>query len=199
MKNSIETLSLITVSAIVLTIIFFSGTGFAEQIDLAKSNELYKLGTKHAEDGNYVEAISAFEESIKFNGRNADAHERLGWAYFSITKHGRALVHWQQAKDIDPESSAASLGMGYLYYYNENFDSAVQTFESILSKYPESSSVHAILGRVYAQQGYVDKAILELQKSIKLNPDEKMAYWVLDEIFESQGEQNKSEEYRIKQ
>ena len=115
------------------------------QLKRHMSRWLMELGKLYHLQGDYDEAMSCYEESLK-------AKEKLGdRAGISSSLHQIGIVH-QQRGDYDKA----------LHYYEKS----LQTLEELGDRAGVSKSLHNI-GTIYQQRGDYDKALHYYEKSLK--------------------------------
>jgi proline iminopeptidase len=72
--------------------------------------------------------------------------------------------------------------LGYFYFQNKNFETAINLFEMNVAEYPGSWNVYDSLGEAYLAAGNKDKARENYKKSVELNPDNDNGKKILKEI-----------------
>jgi Flp pilus assembly protein TadD len=66
-------------------------------------------------EGQYRQAIVVLEDVVAEDGDNADAYNWLGYAYRNVGEYDRAVEHYQQALEIDPDHLGALEYLGETY------------------------------------------------------------------------------------
>jgi hypothetical protein len=81
-------------------IFFVAASGVAEGVDGPESS--YNHGNVRYRDGDFIGAISAYEEVISQNIENGDVYYNLGNAYFKKGDLGRAILSYERALRLMP-------------------------------------------------------------------------------------------------
>lgn len=66
------------------------------------SESLLASGNQHYEQGEYQEAVAEYEKILRAEVHSAVLHYNLGCAYFNLEKYGRAILHFNKAKQLSP-------------------------------------------------------------------------------------------------
>ncbi len=72
--------------------------------------------------------------------------------------------------------------LGYSYFGDKDYDTAIQLFEMNVVEYPDSWNVYDSLGEAYLAIGDNEKAVGNYTKSVELNPDNENGKKVLKEL-----------------
>lgn len=120
--------------------------------DQAKAKEY--LTRALLERPNYLEAISFVVQLDLQEGKTEDA--------IAVLSAGVAA---------EPTNFLLRFALGYLYYSNANYNSAIPEFEAAVMLNPVYSDAKYFLGLSYAQLGRRDDAILQFTDVQTLNPD----------------------------
>ncbi len=83
-------------------------------------------------DGNYVEAIQWFDESVKYpedQPLKDDAHFNRAEAYFNLSNYGKAIEAYQAQSERSP---ATLYGLGYSYFNLSKYQECTGYFEQLL-------------------------------------------------------------------
>lgn len=89
-----------------------------------------------------------------------------------------------KSKDTDKQlfSETGMNTLGYSYFGNKDYDTAIKLFEMNVAEYPDSWNVYDSLGEAYHAAGNKEKAIESYKKSIELNPDNENGKKILENI-----------------
>jgi hypothetical protein len=111
---------------------------------LGKATTHYRDGVHHfAKTMNYREAIDAFDRALKIDSKIPHAWNDRGLCYRALNDHSEALKSFLRAVELEPENPEFlfALGeelelIGVLYMSNKYLDSAVKTFQMVVSQMP---------------------------------------------------------------
>ena len=73
----------------------------------AEARRLYKEGVKYGVAGLFSQAAQVFEQAVKLDPQNADAHFALGHAYFDLQQWKNAIRGFERAYELNPKDGQA--------------------------------------------------------------------------------------------
>jgi polysaccharide biosynthesis/export protein len=73
----------------------------------AEAKRLYKEGVKYGLAGLFSQAAQMFEQAVKLDPQNADAHFALGHAYFDLQQWKNAIRGLERAHELNPKDNQA--------------------------------------------------------------------------------------------
>ncbi|MBK8505875.1 MAG: serine hydrolase [Saprospiraceae bacterium] len=114
-------------------------------------NESEKVPYEWIADGNYDQALKAFQQ-----------------------------LYNENASDPDIQESQINV-IGYQLLEQNEVDKAIDVFQINVALYPKSSNTYDSLGEAYLKSGNTDLAIKNYAKSLELNPENETARKVLKE------------------
>lgn len=81
-----------------------------------QSNPDFVAGKKAVDAKDWSGAAAAFEKALRKDGKNADAHNYLGYSYRWLNKMDDSFAHYRQALQLDPNHRGAHeyIGVAYL-------------------------------------------------------------------------------------
>lgn len=97
------------------------------------NNENYTLGIKHYNNGEYTEAVSAFESAVLLDKTNANNYIHLAMSYIELGQYEKALEQFQLAIELEPENQKIHRGMGIAYLAIEEYEKSIFSFGAALS------------------------------------------------------------------
>jgi tetratricopeptide (TPR) repeat protein len=80
-----------------------------------EAEEWFKKGSYASESGYYDEAIRYYKKTIEIDPDNADAHIKLGAAYYRKDMFVEAVIEFKQAVALDPDNADARISMRHAY------------------------------------------------------------------------------------
>jgi tetratricopeptide (TPR) repeat protein len=128
---------LMTLSAVVLAVLFFSAAAMAagsspssvpktdasyEKRQMA--NDYFNKGESYQQQGRYEKAAAEFEKAVKADDSYAEAYSNLGFCYRKLGQFDRAVRTYQQAIDLKPDLAEAHEYIGEAYAEMSKFDLA---------------------------------------------------------------------------
>lgn len=127
---------------------------------------------RSTQDWDWVGAEEEFRRAIALDPRNATAHH--WYAVACLAPLGRLVEAMEEAKlalALDPLSSIISRDIALLYYYYQrNYDLALEQCDKTIELNPHFSAVYWTLGLVQEQRGEIDEAVAAFKRAIDLSP-----------------------------
>jgi tetratricopeptide (TPR) repeat protein len=123
----------------------------AERLDPGDDRALVRAGNLHRMLGNRETAEKAWALALTRNPGNAATHESLGFLQLESGRAGAALVSFESALQIVPDSPRASIGLGLACEKQLDFARALRIYETALTT--DASSVELRTYRARALMG----------------------------------------------
>ncbi|MCH9001762.1 MAG: protein kinase [Planctomycetes bacterium] len=121
-------------------------------------------------DWNFAAAEVEFLRAIQLQPGNATAHH--WYAVLVLMPLGRfedAHAQIQRAKELDPLSLLVNNAVGWIYYFQREYDKAIDAATETLEMQSAFSAGHELLGACYTEKGMYEKAIAAYQEAIALS------------------------------
>jgi serine/threonine protein kinase/Flp pilus assembly protein TadD len=112
----------------------------------------------------WTEAEKEFKQAIELNPNDPAAHF---WYSILLAATGRfkeAIAQSEAARTSDPFSPTVYMNLGRAYYYDHQYDKAIEYLTKVLNEEPNYTGASYSLGFVYLQQGRYSEAIDIFQK-----------------------------------
>ena len=149
--------------------------------DQIKSFAAVYLGIISDEEGKYSLAVDFFNRAIKFDEQNFDAYYNLGIALKHSGNHAEAIRVLEKAAKLRPETSAAQILKGKLYYEANQLDEAEDTLKEVTDQGKNPSAIYN-LGKVYKKQGKLTEAKAAFLNALELAGSGEVAYQSANEL-----------------
>jgi TolB-like protein/Tfp pilus assembly protein PilF len=143
-------------------------------------------------DWDWAGGEAEFKRAIASNPNYSIAHH---WYALQLAMLGRftaALAQIQRAQEPDPLSLIINTNLGWLLYFNRQYDQARAQLLKPVEMDSDFMSAHVKLGWVYEQQGLYPQAIAEFQKALALAGDDLNVLALLGNAFARAGQQNEA-------
>ena len=160
----------------------------------------YNIGYIKTSQGEYEEAIIAFQKATQLDRLFAKAFEAMGRAYKELGKNEKAQEYLQKAADIyigrekmqdaeavlneilqiSPDSVNVFNSLGVLYRKREDLKTSLNYYQKALKVHPDEPHIHYNIGRLYFEMKLPDKARVCFNKALALDPDFNEAKEVLN-------------------
>ncbi|MEP6732906.1 MAG: protein kinase [bacterium] len=123
-------------------------------------------------DWDWKGAAADFRRAIDASPQYPIAHQ--WYAMHALVPRGQfplAQRELLRAKELDPLSPAIAVSIGLTNFFARDFDTAAETFETLLLRDADFAPAHAFLGQVQAEQGKFFESIRHLQRALDLGSD----------------------------
>lgn len=151
-----------------------------------------KLGGFLFARGRYDEAIGQWQELLRAQPENADAHYNLGLTYLAQDKLKEAEGELREALTLNENHTAAHSDLGVLLDRKGDEGEAIASFERALAIDTTYAPANANLARAYARQRDFDLAALHYQAAINTNPALADPYLGLAVVYDLQQQPERS-------
>lgn len=168
-------------------------SGVAQKESMIKVVELMRLGNVYYAEGNYDQAVGAFDQAVEMN-------PNFEWIWFSLGRthsqrkdYTKAMEAYQKTIRVNPENVNAWIDLGIIYCDEQgNYPHAVEAFQKAIRSSPENEVAWYNLGVAYGKQGNYPQAVEAYKESIRLNPDDDSASHNLGSIYDEQGDYSRA-------
>ncbi len=147
------------------------------------ANSFNNRGILWMHDGEYVQAVEAFQQAIRLRPDVASFYDNLGAAYHALGKYRKAIEQHQRAIRISPRFAKAYNNLGMALFELGEYDRARQAYEAALSLQPNFADALSNLGNVYFAQGSFEKAEELLRQSLKVDPTLARSHYNLGVMY----------------
>jgi TolB-like protein/Flp pilus assembly protein TadD len=110
-------------------------------------------------------AAREFNRALELNPRYVTALQWYGLYYESQGKPKAAIASVKLALDQEPMSLPANIALSEAYYFDRDYDHAIEQGLKTIELAPASALAHFNLGRAYEQENQHEKALAEFQQS----------------------------------
>ena len=156
----------------------------AQQTD-AEQSEHYARGMRALQLGLYDEAVNAFQEVLRLNPQNAEAHCELGAAYRLKEKNNDALKAYLRALELpaSPQThGVAHTCLARLYHSQGRFADAENHGQQAVTMLPKNAEAAFRLADTYVQRGKLDLAQRTYQQALALDANLAPVYQGLGKV-----------------
>jgi protein O-mannosyl-transferase len=148
------------------------------------SEVYFHLGVAAANRDRMELAMAYYQKAINTHGRNALAHNNLGYALLTCGEYDEALGHLEKAVAIDPQFATAHYNCGLALHALRHYGPAIAEYKAALNIQPEYALAHYNLGVIYELQDNRKDAAACYRAALKINPDFPQARRDLDALTE---------------
>ncbi len=138
-------------------------------------------------------AIEAYQDTLKRKPDRDDLQLELGNVLYANDRYEEAVQAYQRAVDINPSSkNRFSLAQGQMQ--TGQYESARETFNTVIRMEPYSAHGYLGLGQAYAKEGEYDRAMEQFEKAIGKQSDYYEGYAEMGYAYADMGEIDEAQE-----
>lgn len=131
----------------------------------------FSLGRTKYDAGEYEEAITYFEKSLRENPDNAEAYCKVGTCYYFLRQCEKALEAYENAIRLDYNLAKAYKGLGETYYLLGRWEDAIEAYKRAIKITPKNTELYASLANVYVSTDHPDKSRECYEKIVEIAQD----------------------------
>jgi len=151
--------------------------------EIGSPEELYQTAKRFIEGGREKEAIGALRVFLGLYPDYALAHNDLGVLYYNEGNKEKALKHYEQASQLEPNNLTFRKNLGDFYYFElDRIEEALKIYNTILSESPEDLETLLVIGHICIKLDKVDNAIDFYNRVLEIDPDNANAIEVLSQV-----------------
>jgi Tfp pilus assembly protein PilF len=135
---------------------------------------------------NYERAEKEFRRAIELNPNSANTHHWYGLYLASRRRFPEAKLELEYARRLDPLSLVILTNIGWISYFEHDYDKAIRQYRAVVDMDPNFHPVHVKLVWAYQQQKKWDEAVAEQRTLAQLAEAPKFAGQLVD-IYKSTG------------
>jgi tetratricopeptide (TPR) repeat protein len=149
----------------------------AVQIEKLNPKAYFIQGMAFKQMGDTTKAISAMQTAVEQNPEYYDAYIQLG-LMFASRNNKLAIDYYNNALNINPQSTEALYNLGMFYQENDMIDNALNSYNSILKLEPRHKYATYNIGYIYLVfLGKYSEAIKYFTEVIKIDAKYADAYY----------------------
>ena len=133
-------------------------------------------------------AVTLWGDTVRKSPQKVRPHNNLGNALKSQGKIEEAIVHFNQALQINPAYAKAYNNLGTALAAQGKTEEAIKHFGIALSIDPGNAEAHSNIGVALAAQGKIEKAIAHFKAALNLKPDHAKVHSNLGAAFVHKGQ-----------
>jgi TolB-like protein/lipoprotein NlpI len=119
-------------------------------------------------DWNWVAAEQEYKRAIELNPRYAIAHQWYGGYLQCMGRLDESIKERLLAQQLDPLSPIINFELAMAYYFQRDYDRAIDQFKKTLELDPDFPPVHQFLPAAYEQKGMYDEALAAFKTALSL-------------------------------
>jgi superkiller protein 3 len=133
----------------------------------------------------WKDPIIFYERTLRYAPYSGRIFYNLANAYQGIGKHREAIVAYQKAMALSPDSATAPTynRLGVSYALSGMPEEALSSFKKAVELQPYSVEAQTNLGNAYASMGKFEEAIASYKKAIEIDPNYTAAHDNLNNLY----------------
>ncbi|WP_392534887.1 tetratricopeptide repeat protein [Nostoc sp. C117] len=140
-------------------------------------NVLYiKLGDEYFEKGEYINAISSYNQGLEVNSRDVDFYYKRGLAHYQIGDYESAIADYSQAIQINIHDAKSYNKRGLALSQLGAYQEAINDYTEAIRINPNVAVAYKNRAEARSQIGDNQGAIEDYTQAIKINPHYGDAY-----------------------
>jgi tetratricopeptide (TPR) repeat protein len=143
----------------------------------------YSKGYDYLMEGQWDQAIAAFNETIRITPKHGESFINRGIAYGCKGQYEQAVDDFSKFIALDQRDAGAYHNRGLAYALKGQYDASLADFDKALTLAPKDAKTLYLRGFVYFKKNQADKARADYQASLGLNSD-----WVRQGASQGEGE-----------
>ncbi len=151
----------------------------------------YYLGRTKYNENRFEEAVQAFQQCLKLDGKHIKAEDNLGLSYQALGRWDDALQAYRNAIDwqngIKAKNPGPFLDIGGLFLETNHLDQAIEYLRKAIEIAPDDAKARQQLGKAYFNLNDLPKALTELEKAADLAPNNAPVHYVLAQVYRKRG------------
>ncbi|MEP9410380.1 MAG: tetratricopeptide repeat protein [Candidatus Brocadia sp.] len=163
------------------------------------NDDLFQFALTCGNQGNYSEALAAFNTILEKDKNYPDLYYYQGLLYRDMGLLDEAICAFQTAITQNPKSAEAHYNLGYAYRCKGLHNEAIPEYRKSLellseNKAKQKASIHYNLGFSYFSSGLIDDAIDEFTKALAYKPKDREIHQKLGIAYTAKGWTNKAKD-----
>ncbi|GER92393.1 hypothetical protein A45J_0108 [hot springs metagenome] len=135
-----------------------------------KSACFFWLGNAYKEDGQYEEAIKAYQEAIKLNSESAGYYNELAIAYTKLKEYDKAIIAVNKAIEIRPNDWYPYAIYARIFEAQNKIDQAIEKWKKVIELIPNETTPYFNLSNLYLRKEDYATNIALLKKAQDISP-----------------------------
>lgn len=166
-----------------LNIIFFFLIGIIPLNAQSTIQELVEKGIKYHDNGNFAEAVKAYQKALEIDSESPLANYELANTYCSMGEYKKTIKYAERVlKSKSDLDDMAYILKGTALDELGKPNEAIETYKEGIKSSPQNNMLHFNLAITYAKQNKLDLAITSLISALNIEPNHPSSNYVLGVI-----------------
>lgn len=138
---------------------------------------LHDLGTAYGLMGQLPEALTCYQDCLRFNPHSHELHFNIGRCFDALKRYEEALDSYDRAIQFKPDYAQAWLNKGVTLHDLRRYQAALDAYDRAIQCKPDDAQVWSNKGNTLHQLMRFSDALYHHNRAIELNPDYFDAYF----------------------
>jgi Tfp pilus assembly protein PilF len=116
----------------------------------------------------WSEAAEHFRTALEMDPSNREAHREYGWLLIRTGRLEEGLAQMRKAYELAPETALGNDGLAVAYFYNQQYEKAIEQYDTVLEIDPDYGLAHLLQARAYTLSGQFEEAERTFQEAAAL-------------------------------
>ena len=157
----------------------------------------FYLGRTKYSEGQFPQAIEAYEQCLKLQRHNVQAETNVGVSYEALFQRDQAVQAFENAIAWETETAVNDpepfFELAHLYMEENHPEKAVSYLSQSVAISPKLCKAHEALGKAYSLLHRLPEAQAELEKAVALEPTTPSLHYLLGQIYRQEGMATKAQ------
>ena len=135
------------------------------------ADQYYSDGLNFSANGNYAEAVAAYDKAVFINPGNADAWNNRGIALENLGRFSEAVSSYDKAVILQPGSAEAWYNRGVAFRKMGRYADAVASYDKAVAINPSYAEAWLNRGVALDYLGRYEESITSYDKALSLRPN----------------------------
>ena len=137
-----------------------------------------ELGSEKFAQGDYQEAVVAFEQAVKIDPNYSEAYRGLGGSYLNLGNYKTAIDYLDKAIEINSQDEKAFQNRGLSYHNLDNYLKAIENFSNAIEIKIDYWKAYYARGQSYFSLEKHQEAIVDFTKAIELGFEDPSPFYL---------------------
>ncbi|GBE30501.1 TPR repeat-containing protein YrrB [bacterium BMS3Bbin04] len=144
----------------------------SSELNSLEARTFYSLGIAHQMNRDLNAAEQAFSQAIILNSSYVKAYSAKSTILLKKREFAEAVTLLQRAVQIenaDPADMSKAFGnLGRAYYYQKNYDRAINSYQQAVILNPQNADANYNMGKAYAEKGQFQDAANAIREAVNI-------------------------------
>ena len=156
---------------VLATAFILTSTIYLETVWALRADGYFQQGGVYSDSGDWGDAVSMYENSIRLKPNDFEVHFHLARAYRELKDYPSAEESYRRSLGLRPYFEKAYNNLGDVYVRMGRYQQAVEEFKNALDIYPTYLTSIGNLGVAYELMGRYPESVSQYERLLQLFPD----------------------------